>query len=100
MNQQHIFFYEDIVNNPKKEFEHMVKILHLERTPDKSDIIRPSQQASSEMETCSFRENHTRWMKSFNRRQLSEIDNILNFFKVTIYNAYEPMPISRTQDFI
>ena len=87
--------------NSEKEFDRMVKILGLERKPVKSCILMPSQQASQELVNSSFRENQlTRWMKTFNRQQLDEIDKILKFFKVTTYNAYEPMPISRTQDFI
>ena len=99
--KRYVFFYEDIVKNSKKEFDHMVKILGLERNPDKSCILMPSQQASREMRNSSFEENQlTRWMKSFNQEQLGEMDRILKFFNVTTYNAYESMPVSRTQDFI
>ena len=99
--KRYVFFYEDIVNNPEREFEHMVKILSLERKPDNSIISRPSQTASQAMKNRSLEKNQlTRWMKSFDQQQLGEIDRILKFFKVTIYNAYEPMPVSRTQDFI
>ena len=95
------FYYEDILMNPEREFDRMVRILGLERKPDISIIASPSQQASSEMRSCSFSENQlTRWMKSFTRKELCEIDIVLKFFKVTTYNAFEPMPISRTQDFI
>ena len=97
--KRYVFFYEDIVNNPEKEFNHMVKILGLERKPDSSIILRPSQQASREMKNNSSKENQlTRWMKSFNQQQLGEMDRILKFFKVTTYNAYESTPISRIQD--
>jgi len=79
----------------------MVKVLGLERKPGNSIVIRPSQQASQEMRNRSFEKNQlTRWMKSFNQEQLGEMDRILKFFNVTTYNAYEPMPVSRTQDFI
>jgi len=99
--KRYVFFYEDIVNNPEREFDHMIKILGLDRKPDKSIVVRPSQQASLEMRNESVAELQlTRWMKSFDQHQLSEIDRILKFFKVTIYDAYEPMPVSRTQDFI
>jgi len=99
--KRYVFFYEDIVNNPEKEFGWMLKILGLERKPDSSIIVRPSQQASREFRNGSFDENQlTRWMKIFNQQQLDEMDKILKSFKVTTYNAYEPMPVSRTQDFI
>ena len=97
--KRYVFFYEDIVKDPEKEFGRMVKVLGLERKPDNSIVIRPSQQASQEMRNRSFEENQlTRWMKSFNQQQLGEIDNILKFFNIKIYNAYDPMPISRIQD--
>lgn len=96
-----VFFYEDIVRNPKKEFDRMVKILGIKRNPGKSRILMPSQQASQELRNSSFGENKlTRWMKSFNQQELGEIDRILKFFNVTIYKAYEPLPVSRTQDLI
>ena len=99
--KQYVFFYEDIVNNPEREFDHMVKIFGLKHKPDNSIIVRPSQQASQEMKMRSFDKNQlTRWMKSFNQQQLGEIGKMLKFFNVTIYNAYKPMPISKTQDFI
>lgn len=99
--KRYVFFYEDIVKNPEKEFGRMVKVLSLERKPDSAIIIQPSQQASREMRNRSFEEKQlTRWMKSFNQEQLGEMDRILKFFNVTTYNAYEPMPVSRTQDFI
>ena len=97
--KRYVFFYEDIVNNPEREFGRMVKILGLEQDPDKSIIVRPSQQASLEMMNRSFGGNQlTRWVKSFNQQQLGEIDNILKFFNVNIYNAYDPMPINKIQD--
>ena len=101
IKKRYIFFYEDIVNNPEREFDLMVKILGLERKPDNSIIVRPSQQAPQERKTKSFDKNQlTRWMKSFNRQQLYEIEKILKFFNVAIYSAYEPIPVSRTQDVI
>ena len=99
--KRYVFFYEDIVKDPEKEFGRMVKVLGLERKPDNSIISRPSQTASQAMGNRSLEKNQlTRWMKSFDQQQIGEIDRILKFFKVTIYNAYEPMPVSRTQDFI
>ena len=99
--RRYVFFYEDIVNNPEMEFYHMLKILGLEHKPDKSIIVRPSQQASNEMKSSSFRENLlTMWMNRLTRQQLCEIDGILKFFKVTIYNAFEPLPVSRTQNIV
>ena len=99
--KRYVFFYEDIVMNSEREFDRMVKILGLERKPGNSIVIRPSQQASQEMRNRLCEENQlTRWMKSFNQKQLGELDRILKYFKVTTYNAYEPMPVSRTQDFI
>ena len=101
IKKRYIFFYEDIVNTPEREFDLMVKILGLERKPDNSIIVRPSQQAPQEMITESYDKNQlTRWMQSFNQDQLREIDRILKFFNVTMYNAYEPLPVSRTQDVI
>ena len=97
--KRYVFFYEDIVNNPEREFGRMVKVLSLERKPDSAIIIRPSQQASMEMKNEAFGDKSlTRWMKKLSTQQLGEIDNILNFFNVKIYNAYDPMPISRIQD--
>jgi len=97
--KRYVFFYEDIVKDPEKEFGRMVKVLSLERKPDSVIIVRPSQQASMEMKNEAFGDKSlTRWMKKLSKQQLGEIDNILKFFNVKIYNAYDPMPISRIQD--
>jgi len=97
--KRYVFFYEDIVKNPEKEFGRMVKVLGLERKPDSAIIVRPSLQASMEMKNEAFGDKLlTRWMKKMSKQQLGEIDNILNFFNVKIYNAYDPMPINRIQD--
>jgi hypothetical protein len=99
--KQYVFFYEDVLNNPEIEFDRMVKILGVECKPDNSIIALPSQQASREMKNGTFEGNQlTRWMKKFNRQELDEIDGILKFFKVTIYNAFEPLPVNRTQECI
>ena len=105
--KRYVFFYEDVVNNPEREFHHILKILGLERKPDKSNIFRPSlmssreMQLDTEMKSHTFWENQlTSWIDCFTRQQLFEIDRILKFFKVTIYNAYEPMPVNRRQDIL
>ena len=96
-----VFFYEDIVNNPVKEFYRMFEILGLKGKLDMSVISNPSQQASREFSKKSINENQlTRWMGDLSQQQFSEIDAILKFFKVTTYNAYEPLPASRIQDSI
>ena len=52
--KRYVFFYEDIVNNPQKEFDQMLKILGLEHKPDSSIFFRPSQTAPQEMITESY----------------------------------------------
>ena len=98
---KYVFFYEDIITNPEKEFNRMVRLFGLKNKPADSSIKRPSQQASQEMKNNSQSDSPlTRWMAKFTRRELSEIDTILKFFNVSIYNAYEPMPINRKQQSI
>ena len=97
--KRYVFFYEDIVKDPEKEFGRMVKVLSLERKPDSAIIVRPSQQASMAMKNEAFGDKSlTRWMKKLSKQQIGEIDNILKFFNIKIYNAYDPMPISRIQN--
>ena len=40
----------------------------------------------------------TRWMKSFNKEQLDEIERVLKFFNLAIYTTQEPIPVKRIQD--
>lgn len=99
--KHYVFFYEDIVHNPAREFKRMVKMLGLNKCPDSSIIRQPSQQASNEMKKGPLEEDQlTRWMKNFSQQQLTEMDEILKFFNVAIYDAYEPMPVSRVQNTI
>ena len=87
---RYVFFYEDLVKNPNTEFEKMIKILGLKRKNNRSSIFKPSQKVFDQSQL-------TRWMKTFDQQQFSEIDSILKFFNVTIYNAFEPMPVKRIQ---
>jgi hypothetical protein len=97
---RHVFFYEDLVDNPEREFDHMIRILGLKIMPESSIILRPSQQASRELKSKLFKKNNLeRWRTRLNGKQLSEIDLVLKFFNVTIYNAYKIMPINRIQDY-
>lgn len=93
-----VFFYEDIVMDPEKEFRRMANILQLDREPDGKIIQTPSQQASVEMEgnQC-YLDQLSRWMQSFTKKQCNEIERVLQFFNCDLYTITEPMPIVRHQ---
>ena len=99
--KNYVFFYEDIVSNPLREFCRIFEIFGLKGKPEISVITSPSQQASREMKTNPvIGKQLTRWMNGLSQQQFNEIDKMLKFFNVTTYNAYEPFPVSRNQDFI
>ena len=104
-NQQkkngHVFFYEDLVLNPEKEFDRIAKALGLAKEPESNIIERPSQQVSQEMmSNRSVTDQLSRWMKSFNKEQLDEIERVLKFFNVAIYSTEEPLPINKIQEIL
>jgi hypothetical protein len=92
-NKLAIFFYEDLVKEPEKGFGRMTEFLGLEKRPDATQTFIPSQQAPLNKKDILFGEDQlSRWMKYFHQNQIDEIDRILKYFSVTIYNAHEPMP--------
>lgn len=98
-NKRYVFFYEDLVMNPGKEFSRMSKILGIGKEPQRKIIEMPSQQASVEMESNQCHTDQlSRWMKSFNNEQLDEIERILKFFNLAAYTTQEPLPVNRIQN--
>ena len=98
-NKKYVFFYEDLVMNPEREFSRMLAILGLENEPERKLVETPSQQASVEMASnlCHL-DQLNRWMKSFSKEQVEEIERVLTFFNVTIYSTQEPVPLNRIQE--
>ncbi|MCD4736189.1 MAG: sulfotransferase [Bacteroidales bacterium] len=93
-----VVFYEDLVANPENHWEHIVQSLGLNVVPSKNINVKPSQQASIDIREKLFDKTQlTKWKKYLSEKQLREIDNILHAFHVTVYSAWDPMPISRIQ---
>lgn len=94
-----VFFYEDIVTSPQKYFIKIAAELKLNNVPDLSAITRPSQQAYSDPnERIQGEKQVVKWLSYISEEQLNEIDNILSFFNVKMYNAYDCMPTGKQQD--
>ena len=93
-----VVFYEDLIDNPKGQWEHIVQSLDLNVVPAEELQVKPSQQTSMNMQEGVFDVIQlTKWTKYLGRKQVDEIDKILNTFHVTIYSAFNPMPVSRIQ---
>ena len=93
-NKLDIFFYEDIIQYPEKEFNSMAEVLNLSNIPELSHVTKPSQQTPLNKKNFSFgKDQLTGWMEIFNSYQIAEIDYILKLFNVTVYNAHEPIPV-------
>ena len=89
-----VVFYENLMVNSDAEWKRIIESLDLRCLPDKDMLIQPSQQTSREMRGKTFGDSQVRkWMKSFSEQQLAEIDEILKTFEVSIYNAFDLMPI-------
>ena len=93
-----VVFYEDLITNGEAQWVLMAQSLGFNAVPSKEVRATPSQQASTEMKKGLSDDNQlTKWKGYFTKKQLIEIDNILNIFHVTIYSAFHPVPISRVQ---
>jgi hypothetical protein len=94
-----VVFYEDLIENPKALWDHMVHSLGLNAVPRSELLVKPSQQTSILMKKSIFGNDTqlTKWRQHLSEEQLLEIDKILNIFNVNIYSALDPMPISRIQ---
>lgn len=93
-----VIFYEDLLINPEEEWARIITALDLRKTPSRHLIHRPSQQTYGEMKNRTFgRSQLTKWMNDFKKQELREIENVLNIFNVTVYSAFDPMPISHIQ---
>jgi|LGOV01.1.fsa_nt_gb hypothetical protein len=89
-------FYENLVLYADSEWERIIRSLDLKHVPDNDMLIRPSQQTSKDTKRQAFDHNHvSRWMKSFSKQQLGEIDAILKTFEICIYSAFDSMPVER-----
>ena len=67
--------------------------------PESTLINRPSQQSSQEFKNKGDKlKKLARWMDVLTHKEICEIEEILIFFNVTLYNTNEPLPISRIQE--
>ena len=97
----HTVFYEELITNPKKEFSRIINYLGLQRMPEKSLIMRPSQQSAKEMRDKKFDKTYvSRWYSFFDDNQLGEIEKILKIFNVSLYNVNYPMPLTANANFL
>ena len=90
-----VVFYEDLISNIDTEWKRIINALQLRNIPDKGLLVKPSQQAqvSDEIKTKLLDQKQIgRWMSYFDKKQLFEIGEILNFFDIDFYNAFDPMP--------
>ncbi len=90
-----VVFYENLISDINTEWKRIINTLQLRNIPDKNFLVKPSQQAqvSSEIKTKLLYKNQIgRWMDYFNKKQLSEIDEILRLFDINSYSAFDAMP--------
>lgn len=87
--------YENLVVNGNDEWQQVVTALGLSKTPSAHYLAQPSQQASREMREKKFDKNQIgKWKNHFSNDDLKKIQNVLDVFEVTIYNAFNAFPIS------
>ncbi len=87
--------YETLLIDPDKEWARVGKNLGLDQVPCQQALVTPSQQVATNMQGQTFGKSHLgKWRTSLNQKQLDDIQNILNNFKVSIYNINEDLPRS------
>jgi hypothetical protein len=87
--------YENLVLNGKIEWQKVVTALGLSQTPSVHYLAQPSQQASREMREKKFDKNQIgKWKEHFSNEDLKKIQNVLDVFEVTTYNAFNAFPLS------
>ena len=97
-NKQCVIFYEDLITEPKRNWEIIVKSLGLENIPDEKIYRKPSHEASDEIKNfVSKFDQLNKWKSHLKKDQIDDISNILKKFKINIYSVDEPLPIKRIQ---
>jgi hypothetical protein len=93
-----VVFYENLILRPQREFDRIVQFLGLEKSPSSRVFREPSQEASKEMAAAKLDPKQLdRWSGTFDEKQLSEMDSVLKAFGISIYSAYEPLPLTGSE---
>ncbi|MVF11154.1 hypothetical protein FT643_03255 [Ketobacter sp. MCCC 1A13808] len=88
-----VFCYESLVNSPLEEWPKLTKVLDLKNVPQLSDLVKPSQQASSNWE--SEKKDYSKsakWMSRISDKDRDEADIMLRMLGVRRYSMDDPNP--------
>jgi hypothetical protein len=86
--------YENLLGDPRKEWERVGRALNLERLPDTVQLKQPSQQASQDMRDNKFDKSHVgKWRDYLGQGQLEEISAVLESFAIRHYSIDQDMPL-------
>jgi hypothetical protein len=94
-----VFYYEDLVSRHTTTWANLCSSLELQRIPDEALRRRPSQQAffESSHRISEQAQRKPRWNSSLSKKQLDEIQRILDVTECTLYSVFENDPIVRAR---
>lgn len=92
-----VTFYEELLEHPEVEWPRVVEGLNLVHVPSAQLLEEPSQQSTvrlrkSSTEGESYSRSYARWRESLSRRDLAQIDSVLQAFGVDFYTVSEDLP--------
>jgi len=90
-------FYEDLLQFPEKNMKHIFKVWQQE-IPDKllQSVIKPS---GTSIDLHISKEQQLRkWISYFNDQEIEAMQNVLDYFQITIYSTKTPYPIRYDQE--
>ena len=91
--------YEDLLANGDTEWKRISDHLNLPLDLSTLNTSQPSQQASADFKKLdTVEEKLSRWMVRFSDAEKDSIEKILKLFNVSIYSAFECMPIRNVTD--
>lgn len=100
-NGVHVVFYENLVVNPEKEWCSLASALGLDKVPDESVFITPSQQAAPGKKSEDYAKVRLgRWMEAYSTSELKLMQDILDQLDVTCYRMDDPLPVLRCKEAI
>jgi len=92
-----LVFYEDLITKGESEWRRIAEFFQLDKIPGQKILRSPSQQASSDMQKDSSSiKRLQKWMDNFTTEDLQQIEELLVFFNVQHYSAFNPTPLKNS----
>ena len=92
-NSCSVAFYEELLEEPARNWPRIVAALGLEQVPDATLLEAPSQQANRPQEEGGgYAGGYGNWMDRLAEQDLNDIQSVLDTFEVEFYGVHQARP--------